>query len=239
MPHAQHHYRGGKKVVSLTEHRQRLAPHPQRLSPEHDGLELLYANDRHADTLFALKILAWARLSDGSVTAMVPWLNAMVCAEELADPLNGYCAGYRIPGDGVLFDEAPAHKLHELEEAVEFFGTAGQGGVLEEEVLQEIPDTIGTHVVFSDNDFLDIRLMEVTSWRLYTGGRIEAMVPDPDRVSTTPVLPGDPCLEPAREQPDFRYYFQHGIANKLKNSDPEALAALSLLAGRKDRQPPG
>ena len=27
----------------------------------------------------------------------------------------------------------------------------------------------------------------------------------------------------------FRYFFQHQIANKLKDEDPEALAAISLL----------
>ncbi len=227
MPRTQHHGSTGNKVVSLAERRQRLAPRPQRLSPEHDGLELLYANDRHADTLFALKILAWARLSDGRVTALVPWLDAVMSAEELTDPLNGYCAGYRMPDDDALFDKVPTHKLLELEEALAFFGTGRR-----DELLQEIPDTIGTHAAFTDKDFLELRLMEITSWRLYADGRLEAMVPDPERVTGTPVLPGDPCLEPAREHADFRYYFQHSIANKLKNGDPEALAALSLLTER-------
>ena len=46
-----------------------------RLSPEYDGIELLYANDSHPDTLFSLKILAWARLANGDTVAMVPWLK--------------------------------------------------------------------------------------------------------------------------------------------------------------------
>jgi len=45
----------------------------------------------------------------------------------------------------------------------------------------------------------------------------------------TPVLPGDGCLYPADKNEDFRYFFQHHIANKIKAQDPEAMAAISLL----------
>ena len=48
-------------------------------------------------------------------------------------------------------------------------------------------------------------------------------------MANTPVLPGDDCLYAADKNNDFRYFFQHHIANKLKSQDPEALAAISLL----------
>ena len=60
-------------------------------------------------------------------------------------------------------------------------------------------------------------------------GTIHAMLVDEDKVKSTPVLPGDPCLYSAQEQAEFKYFFQHRIANKIKEQDPEALAAISML----------
>lgn len=225
MPNVQHQ-NTRDKVVFLSEHRRQQMASVQRLSPECDGLELLYANDRHPDKLFALKILAWARLSDGSITAMVPWLKNVVPAESLSDPLNGRWAGYRLPESDYLFTEAPQHKISELDAAVEFFGSDNP----DNQVIQEIPDTIGTHVIFSADDFQTISLVEVVSWQLFGDGRIEAMIVDEAAVTRTPVLPGDPCLMPASSRADFCYFFQHGIANKLKERDPEAMAAIVMLA---------
>ena len=227
MPNVQHqNHRGTGKVVFLDDHRRQEAASIQRLSPECDGLELLYANDRHPDKLFALKILAWARRADGSITAMVPWLKGVVAAETLSDPLNGRWVGYRLPESDYLFTDAPQHKVSELDAAVDFFGEDNAG----DEVIQEIPDTIGTHVIFSADDFESISLVEVVSWRLFGDGHIEAMIADEGAITRTPVLPGDPCLISASSRPDFCYYFQHGIANKLKEHDPEAMAAIAMLA---------
>ena len=55
------------------------------------------------------------------------------------------------------------------------------------------------------------------------------MLIDEEKMVATPVLPGDDCLYPAEQNPDFRYFFQHNIANKIKSQDPEALAAILLL----------
>jgi hypothetical protein len=55
------------------------------------------------------------------------------------------------------------------------------------------------------------------------------MLVDETKMVNTPVLPGDNCLYPADRNKDFRYFFQHHIANKLKSNDPEAMAAISLL----------
>jgi len=56
------------------------------------------------------------------------------------------------------------------------------------------------------------------------------MVAEENGLVETPVLPGAGCLIQAQQLPDFRYFFQHGIANKLKERDPEALAAVAMLA---------
>ncbi len=55
------------------------------------------------------------------------------------------------------------------------------------------------------------------------------MLTDQTKVVSTPVLPGDECLYEAQAHENFRYFFQHQIANKIKAEDPEALAAISML----------
>ncbi|MEQ9566635.1 MAG: hypothetical protein RLN85_12650, partial [Pseudomonadales bacterium] len=77
--------------------------------------------------------------------------------------------------------------------------------------------------------FKSITLSEVVSWQLRHDGEITAMLIDESAVSTTPVLPGDPCLYSATSNESFQYFFQHGIANKLKEKDPEAIAAIAML----------
>ena len=226
MRQAHRQHQRDDNVISLQSRRKAATPPILRLSPEYDGLELLYANDQHPDTLFSLKILAWARLANGDTVAIVPWLKAPISAPKLADPLNGRWEGYRLPDSDILFVEAPEHKVKELDAALHFFGKPQPGN----QCIQEIPDTIGTHAVFSRDDFHTISLMEVVSWRLHADGELEAMVVDEQAIRETPVLPGADCLQPAKQRPDFQYFFQHGIANRLKENDPEALAAVAMLA---------
>lgn len=215
----------GNVVPLFGHHRKPARPRILRISPECDGLELLYANDNHPDKLFSLKVLCWALRDDGEVVAMVPWLRQVVCCSELEDPLNGRWEGYRLPDSQYMFSEAPAHKVTELETALEFFG----GKYDDEACVQEIPDTIGTHAICSSDGLHSLSLMEVISWRLMGDGQLHAMVAREDDVTQTPVLPGDACLEAVTDRGDFCYFFQHGIANRIKERDPEALAALSSL----------
>ena len=215
-------------VLPFTPRRRAASPPILRLSPEYDGMELLYANDQHPDTLFSVKILAWARLENGETLAMVPWLRKLASAHELADPLNGRWEGYRLPESDYLFCEAPPHKVQELDAAVSFFGKPTFDNPARG-LVQEIPDTIGTHAVLSDVKFQTMTLKEVVSWRLLQDGTVSGMLIDDSKLHTTPVLPGDDCLFEADKSEDFRYFFQHHIANKLKSKDPEALAAISLL----------
>ena len=65
-----------------------------RLAPENDGMEMLYSNDANPGKLFSMKILCWGLSRDGEVDAMIPWLNSVVPARQLNDPLNGHWEGY-------------------------------------------------------------------------------------------------------------------------------------------------
>ena len=197
-----------------------------RLAPEMDGLEMVYSNSAHPDKLFSLKILCWALRADGEVVGMVPWLNKLVACPEIQDPLNGMWEGYFDPGIDDVFFSAPIHKVVELESAAEYYEVECDDG---REVVQEIPDTIGTHAVLSADGFRSLLLKEVVSWRLHADGHIAGTLIDEDKIVETPVLPGDPSLYMAEENDAFRYFFQHHIANKIKARDPEAIAAISQL----------
>ncbi|WP_263078599.1 hypothetical protein [Endozoicomonas sp. Mp262] len=197
-----------------------------RLAPEQDGLEMLYSNDANPDKLFSMKILCWALMKNGEVDALIPWLNKVVPARELNDPLNGHWEGYYDSYHDQAFFEPPFHKVTELETAASYFNPPSDDADL---VIQEITDGIGTHAVLTEDQFKSIILVHVTSWRLYNDGRLLAMLADEKKVDTTPVLTGDECLFPAQEHQDFRYFFHHIIANKIKHGDPEAIAAFSNL----------
>lgn len=197
-----------------------------RIAPEFDGLEMLYTNDSSPDKLYSLKVVCWALKESGDVVGMVPWLNEIVPCTEINDPLNGRWEGYRDPGTNDIFYSAPQHKVIELETASNYYQFEEPD---EDMVIQEIPDSIGTHAVLTENGFRSFILIEVLSWRLMANGKIHAMLVDENKVESTPVLPGDDCLYAAQEHPEFRYFFQHRIANKIKEQDPEALAAISML----------
>lgn len=197
-----------------------------RLSPELDGLEMLYSNESSGDKFFSLKVLCWALKGNGEIVGLVPWLDDIVACPDIEDPLNGNWEGYYDPGIDEVFFEPPIHKVVELETAAEYYDYLCEQP---NDVIQEIPDTIGTHAVLADKDFKQLTLQEVVSWRLHNDGVICGMIIDEEKVESTPVLPGDSCLFPAQARVSFRYFFQHHIANKIKSEDPEALAAISLL----------
>jgi hypothetical protein len=201
--------------------------HIIRISPEFDGLSMLYSN-RHTDPnkLYSMKILCWGLRADGEVVGMVPWLNGLIPCPHLDDTATGLWEGYFDPATETVFFEAPLHKVTELENAAEYFG-AGPSNPCR--IVQEIPDTIGTHAMLAGDQDDTLVLTEVLSWRLFNDGTVEAMLIDEDSVESTPVLPGDPCLYTASSDPRFRYFFQHHIANQIKSEDPVALAAIAML----------
>jgi hypothetical protein len=197
-----------------------------RLAPELDGLEMLYSNNLHPNKLFALKVLCWGLRDCGEVVGLVPWMNGIAPCPDIEDPLEGRFQGYYDPGIDEIFFEPPEHKILELESSADYYQFHC---VDPEEMLQEIPDTIGTHAVLRSPKPNTLLLTEVVSWQLQCNGTINAMLIDVEKCSHTPVLPGDECLYSAQEDPNFRYFFQHTIANKLKKQDPEALAAIAAL----------
>jgi hypothetical protein len=198
-----------------------------RLAPECDGLSMLYSN-RHTDPnkLYSMKILCWGLRADGEVVGLVPWLNRLTPCTDLDDPDTGLWEGYYNPETDHLFLAAPPHKVSELKGAADYFAAAPDNP---NTVVQEIPDTIGTHAMLAGVDEHTLVLTEVLSWRLGNDGMVEAMLIDENNVQATPVLPGDDCLYPASHNPRFRYFFQHHIANQIKSEDPVALAAIAML----------
>lgn len=213
------------KVVSIFS-RQQEQLSIARLVPEFDGIEVLYSDSRHPDLLFALKALAWARCRDGSTHALVPWMQEPVIDDQLSNPRSSQWEGYRFADTKVLFTQPPAYKTAALDAADLYFSDAVADNT---DILQEIPDTIGTHVVLSQPGEKALAMHEVVSWRLLNNGQVEATIADINRITTTPVLPGDACLIAVQQLPEFRYFFQYGIANRIKQKDPEALAAIAML----------
>ncbi|MGI9277055.1 MAG: hypothetical protein ACR2PT_19695 [Endozoicomonas sp.] len=197
-----------------------------RIAPELDGMEMLYSNDANPGKMFSMKILCWALRRDGEVDAMVPWLNKLVPARELNDPLNGHWEGYYDSFHDRAFFDPPDYKITELETAATYYQPKDDNPDL---ILQEINDNIGTHAILSEDNFRTIVLVHLTSWRLYNDGRMLAMVADEKLVKNTPVLAGDECLFPAQEHKDFRYFFHHVIANKIKQGDTDAISAFTKL----------
>lgn len=196
-----------------------------RIAPELDGLEMLYSNTSTPNKLYSLKICCWAIHANGVVQGMVPWLNKLMPCTEINDPLDGHWQGYRYPQNNEVFYHAPDYKVAELETAAQHYCPLGAKNIAE----QEIPDTIGTHAALTHDGFKTLTLIEIHGWRLNTEGYVEGLFVERKHILSSPVLHGDSSLVCAQNHPDFKYFFQHRMANKIKNQDPEAMAAISLL----------
>lgn len=221
--------RNGENVIDFFSGRPVSQLHDERvirLSPELDGLEMLYSNDASQGRLFSLQVMSWGLRANGEVVGLVPWLNQVTPCPGICDPLNGRWEGYYDPGIDEIFTEAPIHKVVELETAADYYEYQCEQP---DDIIQEIPDVIGTHAILSGDGFHSLTLSEVISWRLHYDGTIEGMLADQQKVINTPILPGDKSLYPASDNPKFKYFFQHHIANKIKSQDPEAMAAISML----------
>lgn len=197
-----------------------------RLIPELDGLEMLYSND-NTDQVFSLKVLCWALWSDGKVDGLVPWLNTLAPCRSLKDPLNGHWEGFIDPHTGQILFDIPSFKHEYLKGCAAFYPNELTTPC---HVIQEFTDTIGSHAVFTSNQFDSFTIQEIHSWRLYGDGSVLAMCVEEDHIHDTPVLPGDDCLYSVQHKKDFQYFFQYSIANKIKSKDPAALAAMAHLA---------
>lgn len=213
------------EVIDFRQHKRNL-PRIQRLVPELDGIEMLYTNDS-SDQIFSLKVLCWAVWSDGHIDGLVPWMNRLVACRSLDDPLNGHWEGFLDTNTGQVLFEAPTYKSEYLKQSAQFYPPVSEKAA---DIVQEIPDLIGSHAVFSHDHFLSFNIKEIHSWRLYNDGTVLAMCVEEENVHSTPVLTGDDCLFSVQHRKDFHYFFQHTIANKIKAKDPDALAAMAHLA---------
>ena len=199
------------------------APQIVRLAPELDGFEALYS-DTHGtpvagQQVFSVNVLFWALLSDGNVVGLIPWYDTLLRCPELNHPETGFFIGYFDPGIDDYLAAPPEHKRAELKAAANYFSYEPSN---EKVVLQELPDTCGTHAIFSSHeDLQNFTMSEVFSWRLLSDGSIQAMVINLREVKNWPVLLGDQSLAPCDDMDDFRCFFQYRIAVKIKQQDEE------------------
>ena len=203
-----------------------------RISPEYDGISMLYGNDANPGKIFKLKLIAWGLQQNGEVVGLVPWLNSVTACPSLSDPLNGHWEGYFNSDNGKVFYDAPSYKTAELQAAYEFYRQNSNQPPINnasDPVIQEIPDQIGTHAVFSDKHQSAFFVTAIFSWQLHLDGHLEGMLVDPEKIQQTPVLAGDDALFAVNTNPGFKYFFQYAIANKIKTQDPDALKAMSAL----------
>lgn len=195
-----------------------------RVVPDYEGNCLLYAH--HAlsrDKLFAIKILCWARLADGSHVALVPWLADVARCTDLRDPASGRAEGYYAPGPKRPFSEIPPQYRAALDAMDNVDGAARH------HLVQDIPDLIGSHAAMIKPEQQTFMLEPVVSWKLFSDGAMEAMVADLNKATQYPILPGDPCLYCAQQSGQFRYFFQYHIANQIKAGGQIATRALQQL----------
>ncbi|PMR75382.1 hypothetical protein [Billgrantia endophytica] len=197
-----------------------------RLSPELDGLEMVYSLASDPESLYGMPILAWGLRENGEVVGLVPWMEALTPCHLLDDSEHGCFIGYRDPETEELMDMAPPHKESELEHAAAYFDYEETREIT---LIQQLPDTLGTHALCIDDDQSPWQLKQVFGWRLYSDGTIEALLVDETLIDSTPVLPGDPCLYPGHSRHRMVYFFQRSIANRIREQDPATLEALALM----------
>lgn len=200
-----------------------------RLSAELDGMEILYANEFSNERLFAIKILFWALFEDGSVQAMIPWLNSIISSDQLEHPNSGKFHGFYDPDQDLIMFQPPKYKVHELQTAHNHFAQNPTPDAIDfAKVSQELPDHLGTHAAFKHPEKKGFYLKPVISWRLLSTGRLNAMVPEEQSEEIRPLAGSDDLIE-ASSDSNFRYFFQHSIASRIKLHDPDTMTAVALL----------
>ena len=216
------------RVIDLETMRQRQAARRRliRLSPELDGLEMVYQLPAEPGTYYGMPLLAWGLREDGRVVGLVPWMEQLTPCQQLDDPEHGHFIGYRDPETEELFEQAPEHKVLELEQAAAYFEYEATH---EPTLIQQLPDTQGTHALCMDQDDMPWQLKQVFGWRLYSDGGVEALLADETQIESTPILPGDPCLYTGHSRHRMVYFFQRQIANRIRQEDPATLEALALM----------
>lgn len=212
-----------------------------RVCPEPNGARMLYATLDQPERMVAVPILCWALLEDGSVTGMVPWLDEVLPCFEIEQKYSISWEGYYCGIGEDFFYEPPAEVVAQLGIAARFNGsllnnaradgTAAVADLDNWQIVQEIPDPIGTHALLLNDDSDAMVLTSVISWTLDDHGRLHGMLADDTTIEKLPVLPGDGCLYCAEEDPHFKCYFQRDIAEQIRLQNPETMQAIEQLFG--------
>ncbi|WP_025733838.1 hypothetical protein [Carnimonas nigrificans] len=216
------------KIIDFSSVRDRFKANQRviRMAPEHDGIEMIYRIASDDESLYAMPVLAWALRQNGDVAGMVPWMNRLAPCHELDDPEHGTFVGYRDPETEELLAEPPEHKVQELEHAASYFDYEPTADVA---LIQQLPDTLGTHALCMNDSHSPWLLKQVYGWRLFSDGTIDVLLLDEEKMIDTPVLPGDDCLYSGSQYHSALYFFQRSIANRIKRQDPETLEALTMM----------
>ncbi|MFG6137768.1 MULTISPECIES: hypothetical protein [Halomonas] len=216
------------RVIDLETMRQRQQARRRliRLAPELDGLEMVYQLPDESESYYGMPLLAWGMREDGEVVGLVPWMERLTPCQALDDPEHGHFIGYRDPETEELFELPPEHKVLELEQAAAYFDYEETESPT---LIQQLPETQGTHALCMDEGDTPWQLKQVFGWRLYSDGAVEALLADERQVESTPILPGDACLYPGHSRHQVVYFFQRQIANRIRREDPETLEALALM----------
>ncbi|ATJ81893.1 hypothetical protein ACFPTY_02845 [Halomonas beimenensis] len=223
------------RVIDLETMRQRQQARKRliRLAPELDGLEMVYHLPSESDAYYGMPLLAWGLREDGEVVGLVPWMERLTPCQSLEDPEHGHFIGYRDPETEELFEDPPDHKVTELEQAAAYFEYEATE---EPTLIQQLPETQGTHALCMDDSGEPWQLKQVFGWRLYSDGAVEALLADERLIDSTPILPGDACLYPGHSRHRVVYFFQRQIANRIRREDPATLEALALMVMPADQE---
>lgn len=216
------------RVIDLDTMRQKRQARQRllRLSPELDGLEMVYSLTSDPDSLFGMPVLAWGLRECGDVVGLVPWMEILTPCDQLDDAEHGCFVGYRDPETEELLETPPLHKICELEQAAAYFDYEETPDIT---LIQQLPDTLGTHALCIDDASRPGQLKQVFGWRLYSDGNIEALLADETLIQSTPILPSDTCLYPGHSRHRLVYFFQRSIANRIREQDPQTLEALAMM----------
>ncbi len=235
---------------------QHVAPALQ-ICPEASGLSMLYSNQENPDRLIAVPIMCWALKPNGDVVGMVPWINEITDCHNIDKQLNVCWEGYYCEKKDDIFFEPPEMIVAQLAVSARFcdsmpeqstypsteskslnaiLATNSNGSiepehrVIEElDIIQEIPDLVGTHALLLSDDQLSLTLTPVVSWILDSRGQLHGTLVDENLIEQIPALPGDDCLYSAISNPNFRCFFQRDIAENIRQQDSETMQAVEQL----------
>lgn len=213
-----------------------------RIVGEQNGTRMLYANYDHPERLIAVPILCWALTESGEIFGMVPWLDEILPCHEIEEKYSVCWEGYFNIEDDDIFFEPPAESTAQLTVAARFpthltrkiNPTSQSNSALAYtpvtlNVIQEIPDPVGTHALLINSDSDSLLLTSIVSWALDENGEIHGMLADDSAIEKLPVLPGDECLFSATSAENFKCYFQRDIAEQIRTQNPKTLEAIEQL----------